>query len=154
MSSPYIPLYPLYPNTHLPAWGKRDYYCLNTIQGIPESSTLSPGDHINIHFNRNPTEHCSNPLTEFPGSDYKLWLVNAPTRNLDTINFEHSVIFRKEVDEAKGTVGWTVPKNLPKVEDSSLWYLRLDATLATAPQVNTLSSLEGYIFLVMYTDLF
>lgn len=34
-----------------------------------------------------------------------------------------------------GEVEFTVPGDLPQVEDESAWYLRLDAALSEAPQV-------------------
>lgn len=55
-------------------------------------------------------------------------------RDRDTINFAESIIVKRDGVE-DGKVDWTVPDDLPQVEDNSVWYLRLDATLSTAPQV-------------------
>lgn len=90
---------------------------------------------MRVHFDRKPTGRCPDPLNQYPGSDYSVWLYNNPVRKLDTISFDQSIKITGGIKEKAGLVNVTIPKDLPKVKDSSLWYLRIDTSLSTAPQV-------------------
>lgn len=117
------------------AWGKRDYACINVFQGIPDNSTVAPGAKITLKFNRASTGRCDDALNQYPGDPYSVWLYNNPVRNLDQLSWDESLQVGKKVDESKGTVTFTIPKDLPAVNDDSVWYLRLSTSLSTAPQV-------------------
>lgn len=121
--------------THTAAWGKRDYSCVNVFQGIPDFSTVAPGSTIQIRFSRAPTSRCPDPLTQYPGDPYSVWLYNNPVRDRDLLNFDHSARLVQGIPEADGSVTITIPSDLPDVNDSSLWYLRVATSLSTAPQV-------------------
>ncbi|RJE27432.1 hypothetical protein PHISCL_00166 [Aspergillus sclerotialis] len=116
-------------------WGKRDYSCVNVFQGIPDNSTVAPGSTIQIRFNREPTTRCPNPLTQYPGDPYSVWLYNNPVRNRDLISFDHSMPLLRDIPESDGGMSITIPADLPDVSDSSVWYLRVQTTLSNAPQV-------------------
>ncbi|KAL4889033.1 hypothetical protein BDV59DRAFT_187410 [Aspergillus ambiguus] len=124
-------------------WGKRDYACVNVFQGIPDNSTVSPGSKITLEFNRASTTRCDDTLIKYPGDPYSVWLYNNPVRNLDTISFERSIKITDGIPEDDGTVTFTIPTNLPTVKDDSVWYLRLDTSLSTAPQMPTLFNAAG-----------
>lgn len=117
------------------AWGKRDYFCLNVYQGIPDNSTLSPGQTISLHFNRAPTTHCPDPLAKYPTGTYGVWLYNNPVRNLDTISFTQTIKIEQGINATCGHIYVKIPEKLPAVQHGDLWYLRLDSSLDTAPQV-------------------
>lgn len=117
------------------AWGKRDYSCVNVYQGIPDYSTVTAGQTVHLRFNRKPTSHCTDPLNKYPADKYSVWLYNNPVRNLDTINFDKRIQIASGISGSAGVVDVTIPKNLPQVKDGSLWYLRIDTSLSTAPQV-------------------
>lgn len=117
------------------AWGKRDYACINVYQGIPDNSTVSAGQTVHLLFNRAPTTHCTDPLAKYPGSNYTVFLYNNPVRNLDTIHFDAQIKIAGDIPESAGKVDVKIPKVLPQVKDGSVWYLRLDTSLPTAPQV-------------------
>ncbi|KAJ5161900.1 hypothetical protein N7492_007292 [Penicillium capsulatum] len=116
-------------------WGKRDYACVNVYQGIPDNSTVTAGDTIHLRFNRQPTTHCSDALSKYPADKYSVWLYNNPVRNRDTVSWDQSVKVLDGIDGNKGFVDVKIPKNLPQVQDGSVWYLRLSTVLSTAPQV-------------------
>ncbi|QQK42024.1 hypothetical protein Pdw03_4878 [Penicillium digitatum] len=124
-------------------WGKRDYACVNVYQGIPDNSTVSAGQTVRVHFDRQPTGRCPDPLSQYPGSDYGVWLYNNPVRKLDTISFDKSIKITGGIKEKAGLVDVTIPKDLPQVKDGSLWYLRIDTSLSTAPQMPSLFNAAG-----------
>ncbi|KAJ5259436.1 hypothetical protein N7478_012417 [Penicillium angulare] len=124
-------------------WGKRDYPCLNVWQGIPDNATLTEGQTVHLRFNRKPTTHCSDALTKYPASGYGVWLYNNPVRHLDTINYAASVKIEQSVKVTNGLIEVKIPASLPKVEDGTVWYLRLDTSLDTAPQMPTLFNAAG-----------
>ncbi|CDM38287.1 hypothetical protein DTO013E5_8706 [Penicillium roqueforti] len=124
-------------------WGKRDYACVNVYQGIPDNSTVTAGQTVRVRFNRKPTGRCPDPLTQYPGDAYNVWLYNNPVRHLDTISFNQSIRIASGINETAGVVDVTIPKNLPAVEDASLWYLRIGTSLPTAPQMPTLFNAAG-----------
>jgi hypothetical protein len=108
---------------------------VNVYQGIPDYSTVSAGQTVHLRFNRKPTSHCPDPLNKYPGDKYSVWLYNNPVRNLDTINFDQRIQIASGIPESAGVINVKIPKDLPKVKDGSVWYLRVDTTLSTAPQV-------------------
>ncbi|OJJ80334.1 uncharacterized protein ASPGLDRAFT_69435 [Aspergillus glaucus CBS 516.65] len=124
-------------------WGKRDYSCVNVYQGVPDNSTVAPGTTIDIRFNRAPTTNCEDPLAQYPGDYYSVWLYNNPVRNLDTINYDHQVKLTDGFSEKDGKVSITIPEDLPTVDDESVWYLRLSGSLSTAPQMPTIYNAAG-----------
>jgi hypothetical protein len=97
---------------------------------------VTAGQIVHLRFNRAPTTHCTDPLAKYPGSNYTVFLYNNPVRNLDAIHFDAQIKIAGDIPESAGKVDVKIPKNLPKVKDGSVWYLRLDTTLATAPQVS------------------
>lgn len=117
------------------AWGKRDYACINVYQGIPDNSTVTTGQTIHIRFNRKPTTYCPHPLRQYPSDDYSVWLYNNPRRHRDIISFDKEIKIVDGIPESAGAVAVRIPENLPKVEDGSVWYLRVGTVLSTAPQV-------------------
>lgn len=117
------------------AWGKRDYACVNVYQGIPDNSTVTAGQTIHLRFNRKPTTYCPDPLNKYPGHHYSVWLYNNPVRHLDDIHFDQEIKIVDGIPESVGGFDVKIPRDLPKVEDGSVWYLRVWTTLATAPQV-------------------
>ncbi|CAI7589743.1 hypothetical protein PCG10_001746 [Penicillium crustosum] len=124
-------------------WGKRDYACVNVYQGIPDNSTVSAGQTVRVQFDRKPTGRCPDPLSQYPGDDYSVWLYNNPVRNLDTISFDQSIKITDGIKEKAGLVDITIPKDLPQVKDGSLWYLRVGTSLSTAPQMPSLFNAAG-----------
>ncbi|KAJ6111003.1 hypothetical protein N7486_003238 [Penicillium sp. IBT 16267x] len=124
-------------------WGKRDYSCLNVYQGIPDNSTLSTGQTVSLHFNRAPTTHCPDPLAKYPTGTYGVWLYNNPVRNRDTISFTESIKIEQGINATCGHIYVKIPEKLPAVQDESLWYLRLDSSLDTAPQMPTVYNAAG-----------
>lgn len=102
---------------------------------------------MRVKFDRKPTGRCPDPLSQYPGDDYNVWLYNNPVRNLDTISFDQSIKITDGIKETAGLVDVTIPKDLPQVKDGSLWYLRVGTSLSTAPQV-------CFFFLMVYFSLF
>lgn len=96
---------------------------------------MTAGQTIHLRFNRKPTTYCPDPLNKYPGDDYSVWLYNNPVRHLDTIHFDQEIKITDGIPESVGVVDVKIPKNLPKVEDGSVWYLRVGTSLSTAPQV-------------------
>jgi hypothetical protein len=101
---------------------------------------------VRVHFDRKPTGRCADPLSQYPGDDYSVWLYNNPVRNLDTISFDQSIKITDGIKEKAGLVDVTIPKDLPQVKDGSLWYLRVGTSLSTAPQVCFSFLLSGLFF--------
>ncbi|KAJ5535850.1 hypothetical protein N7513_009036 [Penicillium frequentans] len=124
-------------------WGKRDYSCLNVYQGIPDNSTLSPGQTVSLHFNRAPTTHCPDPLAKYPTGTYGVWLYNNPVRDRDTISFAQSIKIEQGINATCGHIYVKIPAKLPAVQHGDLWYLRLDTSLDTAPQMPTVYNAAG-----------
>lgn len=56
-------------------------------------------------------------------------------RKQDTISFDQSIKITSGIKEKAGVIDVTIPKNLPQVKEGSLWYLRVQTSLSTAPQV-------------------
>lgn len=108
---------------------------MNIYQGIPDNSTVTAGQTIHLRFNRKPTTHCADPLNKYPGDKYSVWLYNNPVRNRDTISFDKEIKIVDGIPESAGAVAVKIPKNMPKVNDGSVWYLRVGTSLSTAPQV-------------------
>ena len=127
---------------------------MNVYQGIPDNSTVTAGQTIKVRFDRKPTGRCPDPLAQYPGDDYSVWLYNNPVRNLDAISFDQSVKITSGIKEKAGVVDVTIPKNLPKVNDGSLWYLRVATTLSTAPQVCLSLFLAFSWWNLLYRDCF
>lgn len=96
---------------------------------------MTAGQTIKVRFDRKPTAHCADPLSKYPGTEYSVWLYNNPVRDRDNIHFDQSIKITSGFKEKAGAVDVTIPKNLPEVENGSLWYLRVQASLSTAPQV-------------------
>ncbi|OJJ58690.1 hypothetical protein ASPSYDRAFT_45086 [Aspergillus sydowii CBS 593.65] len=123
-------------------WGKRDYPCINVYQGIPENATLAAGTPVQIAFNRN-TDRCTDSGLDQYAGNYSVWLYNNPTRNMGNLGYDAQA---KVVDRIPGTaknVTVTIPADLPKVEDDSNWYLRVDTVLVNAPQMPSLFNAQG-----------
>lgn len=97
---------------------------------------MKAGQTVHLRFNRAPTTHCADPLAQYPGSNYTVFLYNNPVRNLDTIHFDAQIKIAGDIPESVGAVAVKIPKDLPQVQDGTVWYLRLGTTLATAPQVS------------------
>jgi hypothetical protein len=96
---------------------------------------VTAGQTIKVRFDRKPTGRCPDPLAQYPGSDYSIWLYNNPVRKLDDISFDQSIKITTGIKEKAGVADVTIPKDLPKVKDGSLWYLRVSTSLSNAPQV-------------------
>lgn len=110
-------------------------------QGIPDHSTVAPGAEITLKFNRESTERCDSSLSQYPGTPYYVWLVNNPVRNRDFVSWDQRVKITDGVSEDGGEVTITIPDDLPAVNDDSVWYLRVDTVLSTAPQVSLFQSM-------------
>lgn len=136
-------LHTLYNANCLTAWGKRDYSCINVYQGIPDNSTVAPGTTVDIRFNRAATTNCADPLAQYPGDYYSIWLYNNPVRHLDTIHYDKQIKLKDGFSEKDGKVTITIPKNLTAVNDDTVWYLRLSGSLLTAPQMPTIYNAAG-----------
>jgi len=108
---------------------------VNVYQGIPDYSTVTAGQTVHLRFNRKPTSHCTDPLNKYPGDKYSVWLYNNPVRDRDTINFDERMQIASGIAESAGVVDVKIPEDLPQVRNDSVWYLRLDTALSTAPQV-------------------
>ncbi|OQD78300.1 hypothetical protein PENDEC_c001G03865 [Penicillium decumbens] len=124
-------------------WGKRDYSCVNVYQGIPDYSTVTAGQTVHLRFNRKPTSHCTDPLNKYPGDKYSVWLYNNPVRDRDTINFDERMQIVSGIAESAGVVDVKIPEDLPQVRNDSVWYLRLDTALSTAPQMPSIYNAAG-----------
>ncbi|KAJ5204821.1 uncharacterized protein N7498_005700 [Penicillium cinerascens] len=124
-------------------WGKRDYSCVNVYQGVPDYSTVTVGQTVHLRFNRKPTSHCADPLNQYPGDKYSVWLYNNPVRDGDTINFDKRIQIASGIAESAGVVDVKIPSDLPHVKDDSVWYLRIDTSLTTAPQMPTIYNAAG-----------
>lgn len=96
---------------------------------------MTEGQTVHIRFNRQPTTHCSDPLTKYPTSKYSIWLYNNPVRNLDTINFDQSIKIADNIPANANAFDVKIPAKLPNVKNQDVWYLRLSTSLDTAPQV-------------------
>ncbi|KAJ5523914.1 hypothetical protein N7494_010564 [Penicillium frequentans] len=112
-------------------------------QRIPDNSTLSPGQTVSLHFNRAPTTHCPDPLAKYPTGTYGVWLYNNPVRDRDTISFAQSIKIEQGINATCGHIYVKIPAKLPAVQHGDLWYLRLDTSLDTAPQMPTVYNAAG-----------
>ena len=83
------------------------------------------------------TGRCDSNLSQYPGTPYAVWLYNNPVRNHDVVSWDQRVKVTDGVSEDDGEVTITVPEDLPAVGDDSVWYLRVDTVLSTAPQVSS-----------------
>ncbi|KAI9369546.1 hypothetical protein BJX61DRAFT_136858 [Aspergillus egyptiacus] len=117
-------------------WGKRDYSCVNILQGIPENATVAANTAIEIKFDRD-SGRCDESLSAYPADNYNVWLYNNPVRNMG-ISWDAQVKVLGDVPADAGSMTVTIPDNLPEVEDDSVWYMRVDTVLATAPQMPSL----------------
>ncbi|KAL4914670.1 hypothetical protein BDW62DRAFT_190077 [Aspergillus aurantiobrunneus] len=115
-------------------WGKRDYPCINAYSGPTENSTIAANSPLEIHFNRN-SGRCGSTFDNYPTSEYSLWLYNNPVREQGFVNWESRVKVQGEIPSDADSVTFSLPADLPEVEDDTVWYLRLDTTLPTAPQM-------------------
>ncbi|KAL4819768.1 hypothetical protein BDW67DRAFT_154093 [Aspergillus spinulosporus] len=122
-------------------WGKRDYSCINAYSGPTENSTLTTGTPLEIKFNRN-SGRCDS-LNDYPTGNYSLWLHNNPVRNLGFVNSDYQVKIQDGISSDATSVTFTLPDDLPEVADDTVWYLRLDTYLPTAPQMPSLFNALG-----------
>lgn len=97
---------------------------------------------MHLRFNRHATKHCADPLAKYPASKYNVFLYNNPVRNLDTIDYDQSIKIATGLDASSGVIDVKIPANIPKVKNGDVWYLRVDTSLDTAPQVWILSLLK------------
>ncbi|CBF73856.1 hypothetical protein AN8086.2 [Aspergillus nidulans FGSC A4] len=122
-------------------WGKRDYSCINAYSGPTENSTLTTGTPLEIKFNRN-SGRCDS-LNDYPTGNYSLWLHNNPVRNMGFVNSDYQVKIQDGISSDATSVTFTLPDDLPEVADDTVWYLRLDTYLPTAPQMPSLFNALG-----------
>ncbi|KAF4159536.1 hypothetical protein CNMCM8927_003123 [Aspergillus lentulus] len=108
-------------------WGKREYLCVNVFQGLPDNATAT----------------ALILCCEYPGNDYKIVMYNNPQPGPTGVNVEQTVILYGVIKEEDGKFRAEIPKSLPDVKDDSLWYLRIEAVLETAPQMPTLFNAAG-----------
>lgn len=72
-----------------------------------------------------------------------MWLYNNPVRVPNSVNYDQELKLKDGFSEKDGNVTITIPKNLPTVNDDSVWYLRLSGSLSTAPQMPTIYNAAG-----------
>lgn len=101
-----------------------------------ENSTLTTGTPLEIKFDRN-SGRCDS-LNDYPTGNYSLWLHNNPVRNMGFVNSDYKVKIQDGISSDATSVIFTLPDDLPEVADDTVWYLRLDTYLPTAPQVRPL----------------
>ncbi|KAL4984429.1 hypothetical protein BDW68DRAFT_18896 [Aspergillus falconensis] len=123
-------------------WGKRDYSCINAYSGPTENSTLTTNTPLEIKFDRN-SGRCDSSLNNYPASNYSLWLHNNPVRNLGFVDSDYQVKIQDGIPSDATSVTFSLPDDLPEVDDDTVWYLRLDTVLATAPQMPSLFNALG-----------
>ncbi|KAL2865016.1 uncharacterized protein BJX67DRAFT_383232 [Aspergillus lucknowensis] len=128
-------------------WGKRDYSCINVYQGVPENATLAANWPVEIGFNRN-SGRCDAIYDQYPNSNYSVWLYNNPVRELGNVQADYQVRLRDGIPSDAGRVTVTLPSDLPEVDDDTVWYLRLDTWLPTAPQMPSFFNVQGPFRLV------
>ncbi|KAL4929777.1 uncharacterized protein BDV17DRAFT_260981 [Aspergillus undulatus] len=116
-------------------WGKRDYSCINAYSGPTENSTLTTDLPLSIHFNRNSGRCDNDYYDQYPNGNYSLWLYNNPVRDLGFVNADYRVKIQDGISPDAKSVSFQLPEDLPEVEDDTVWYLRLDTYLPTAPQM-------------------
>lgn len=102
---------------------------------MPENATLAANWPVQISFNRD-SSRCDSTLNNYPTGNYSIWLYNNPVRvpNSLTSDYRGKVIDGISPNTTRVTI--TLPANLPEVEDDTVWYLRLDTYLPSAPQVS------------------
>ncbi|KAL3476500.1 hypothetical protein BJX99DRAFT_141183 [Aspergillus californicus] len=119
-------------------WGRRDYSCVNVYQGIPENATLAADANVDIAFNRN-SGRCGDLYDQYPTSEYSLWLWNNPFRGAGYVTtWDARVQVKDGIPADADSVTFSVPDDLPAVNDDTVWYLRLDTTVPDAPQYPSL----------------
>ncbi|KAL4882268.1 hypothetical protein BJY04DRAFT_187565 [Aspergillus karnatakaensis] len=123
-------------------WGKRDYSCINAYAGPTENSTIAPNWPVEIRFNRN-SGRCDSLYDQFPTGEYSLWLYNNPVREAGFVKSDYQVKLEGNIPSDAGSVTFTLPDDLPEVDDDTVWYLRLDTWLPTAPQTPTFFNALG-----------
>ncbi|BCS24974.1 uncharacterized protein APUU_41418S [Aspergillus puulaauensis] len=129
-------------------WGKRDYACINAYSGPTDNSTIAPNWPIEIRFNRN-SGRCDASLDHYPTAEYSLWLHNNPVRQpAGFVTSEYQVKLQDGIPSDAGSVTFELPDDLPEVGDDSVWYLRLNTYLPTAPQMPSLFNALGPFRLV------
>ncbi|KAJ5221890.1 uncharacterized protein N7469_010777 [Penicillium citrinum] len=124
-------------------WGKRDYSCINVFQGIPDHAAVKEGQTVHLRFDRQPTVHCSDPLAKYPAGEYSVWLYNNPVRDRDNIKYDKQIKIASGISAKANSVDIKIPANIPKVNNKDVWYLRLDTTLVSAPQMPSIYNAAG-----------
>ncbi|KAL2827958.1 hypothetical protein BDW59DRAFT_53301 [Aspergillus cavernicola] len=128
-------------------WGKRDYSCINVYQGVPENATLAPNWDVEIGFNRN-SGRCGTLYDNFPSGNYSLWLHNNPVLDMGFVKSDYQLKLQDGIPNTAGRITFSLPDDLPDVDDDTVWYLRLDTYLPTAPQMPSLFNAMGPFRLV------
>jgi hypothetical protein len=64
-----------------------------------------------------------------------VWLYNNPVRENGFVKSDYQVKLVDGIPLDAGRVTISLPSDLPEVDDDTVWYLRLDTWLPTAPQV-------------------
>ncbi|KAL4904348.1 hypothetical protein BDW74DRAFT_29536 [Aspergillus multicolor] len=124
-------------------WGKRDYSCINAYSGPTENSTIAAGTTVEIKFDRN-SGRCDSYLDAYPAANYSLWLYNNPVSVMNGVKSDAEIKIRQnDIPSNATSVTFTVPTDLPEVDDETVWYLRLSTSLNTAPQMPSLFSVLG-----------
>ncbi|KKK19864.1 hypothetical protein AOCH_000569 [Aspergillus ochraceoroseus] len=130
-------------------WGKRDYACINVVQGIPENATIAAGTTVDIVFDRH-SGRCSIP-DDAKAGPYNVWLANNPVIVPNGVHTDYYAKIAGPFPESEGRISVTIPRDLPAVQAETLWYLRLDTDLPDTPQVSR-SSVFGFGFGVVVTS--
>lgn len=131
-------------------WGKRDYPCINAWSGptglnpislglfltnsVLENSTIPAGTEVTIQFNLE-SGRCNNLYEGQSPNNWSLWLYNNPVHDMGFADWDKQVPINKNISAEARSVTFSIPTDLPPVDDDSLWYLRLSASLPRAPQV-------------------
>ncbi|KAL3458963.1 hypothetical protein BJX64DRAFT_210728 [Aspergillus heterothallicus] len=123
-------------------WGKRDYHCLNVYQGVPENASLAQNWPVEIGFNR-ASGRCDPIYDQFPTSNYSVWLYNNPVRVNGFVQQDYRVKLVDGIPLDAGRVTIRLPSDLPEVDDDTVWYIRLDTWLPTAPQTPSFFNAQG-----------
>lgn len=100
---------------------------------------MKEGQTVHLRFDRQPTVHCSDPLAKYPAGEYSVWLYNNPVRDRDNIKYDKQIKIASGISAKANSVDIKIPANIPKVNNKDVWYLRLDTTLVSAPQVRDIA---------------